>query len=134
MEQETFEAVVQYGDLFGSIAADRGDKESVCDWLRTRELLLPGEIMCGISLSIGENHGEEIVNPVHVNIYLWSGDSIDLLNEQIRSTSGPLVVRKIETVMSFPEFFSLFKRFSLTLSPAKFGTQHGVLEGADLLH
>jgi len=134
MEQETFEASVQYGDFSGSVAADRGDRESISDWLSTRELLQPGESVCGIALSIGENHGDEIANPVQITIYLWSGDSIDALNKEIRSTNSPLAVRRVETVMTFPEFFSLFKRFSFTLSPKIYGAQQGVLEGVDLLY
>ena len=133
MEQETFEASVQYGDFSGSVAAVRGDRESITDWLSSRELLQPGETVCGITLSIGENHGDEIANPVQITIYLWSGVSIDELNSAIHTTSSPLTVRRVETVMTFPEFFSLFKRFNLTLSPRMHGAQQGVLEGVDLL-
>lgn len=134
MEQEKFEASVQYGDFSGSVAADRGERESITDWLSARELLQPGEIACGIALSIGENHGDEIASPVQIAIYLWSGDSINALNSAIHTTSSPLTVRRIETVITFPEFLSLFKRFSFTLSPRVHGAQQGVLEGVDLLY
>lgn len=134
MEQETFKASVQYGDFSGSVVADRGDRESIADWLNVRELLQPGEIVCGIALSIGENHGDEIKNPVQITIYLWSGDSIDALSGAIHTTGSPLTVRRVETVMAFPEFLSLFKRFNFTLSPRMHGAQQGVLEGVDLLY
>lgn len=132
MEQETFEPSVQYQDFSGSVAADRGDRETIYHWLNARNLLQQGELVCGISLSIGENHGEEVVNPVKVSIYLAEFNSIDSLCEKVNSISGPLAVRRVETVMTLPEFLSLFKRLSLTLSPTKFGTIQGILEGVEL--
>jgi hypothetical protein len=132
MEQVIFESSVQYQDFSGSIAADRGDRETVEHWLDARNLLQQGELVCGISLSIGENHGDEVVNPVSVSIYLAEANSFDALCEQINSITGPLAVRRVETVMAFPEFLSLFKRLSLTLSPTKFGSLQGILEGAEL--
>jgi hypothetical protein len=132
MEQDIFEPSVQYQDFSGSIAADRGDRETIDHWIDARNLLQQGELVCGISLSIGENHGEEIVNPVSVIIYLAEANSIVSLCEQITSINGPLAVRRVETVMTFPEFISLFKRLSLTLSPTKFGTLQGILEGVEL--
>jgi hypothetical protein len=132
MEQDIFEPSVQYQDFSGSIAADRGDRKTIDHWLDARSLLQQGELVCGISLSIGENHGEEVVNPVSVSIYLAKASSIDSLCEHISFISGPLAVRRVETVMTFPEFLSLFKRLSLTLSPTKSGTLQGILEGAEL--
>ena len=132
MEQETFKASVQYGDFSGSVSADRSDKESITDWLSIRELLQPGEVVCGVTLSISENHGDEIANPVQIFFYLWPGDSIDALNSAIRDASSPLALRRVETVMTFSEFFRLFKRFNLTLSPRMHAAQQGVLEGVDL--
>ena len=132
MEQDIFEPSVQYQDFSGSVAADDGDGETIYHWLDARNLLQQGELVCGISLSIGENHGEEVVNPVNVSIYLIEANSIDSLCEQVNSISGPLAVRRVETVMTFPESFSLFKRLSLTLSPTKFGTLQGILEGVEL--
>jgi hypothetical protein len=132
MEQEIFEPSVQYQDFSGSVAADCGDRETIYHWLNARNLLQQGELVCGISLSIGENHGEEVVNPVNVNIYLVEASSIDALYKQVNAISGPLAVRRVETVMTFPEFLSLFKRLSLALSPTRFGTLQGVLEGVEL--
>jgi hypothetical protein len=132
MEQVIIESSVQYQDFSGSIAADRGDRETIEHWLDARNLLQQGELVCGISLSIGENHGDEVVNPVSVSIYLAKANSFDALCEQINSLSGPRAVRRVETVMAFPEFLSLFKRLSLTLSPAKFGSLQGILEGVEL--
>jgi hypothetical protein len=132
MEQVIFESSVQYQDFSGSIAADRGDREAIEHWLDARNLLQQGELVCGISLSIGENHGDEVVNPVSVSIYLAKANSFDALCEQINFISGPLAVRRVETVMAFPEFLSLFKRLSLTLSPTKFGSLQGILEGVEL--
>jgi hypothetical protein len=132
MEQEIFEPSVQYQDFSGSVAADGGDRETIYHWLNARNLLQQGELVCGISLSIGENHGEEVVNPVNVNIYLVEVSSIDALCEQINGISKPLAVRRVETVMAFPEFLGLFKRLSLTLSPTKPGTLQGILDGVEL--
>jgi hypothetical protein len=42
---------------------------------------------------------------------------MDTLKAKIDDGQVPVQVRRIEKVMTFPEFFSLFKRFSLTLSP-----------------
>jgi hypothetical protein len=134
MEQETFQASVQYEDFYGSVAADRADRESIEDWLSIRELRQSGELVCGISLSIGENHGDELVNPVQISIYLVAGETIDSLRERILTGSAPLAVRRVDTVMTFPEFLSFFKRLNLTLSPTSYGVRQGLLEGVDLLY
>ncbi len=128
MDKETFDSSVQYGDMSGSAQADRGDQETAHKWLKDRDYIKEGELLCGIQLSIGENHGAEIESTVPVTFYLWSGDSIDALNEKIHTLSGDsLTVRRVNLEVTFREFFSLFKRFKFTLSP-----RQGLLEGIEL--
>lgn len=118
MNVATFEASVQYNDMAGSVSADNADQSSIYHWLDERNLRnSTNELVYGIKLSIGENHGEEVVNPVSVVFLLITGENMATLREKINAGQVPLQVRRIEKVMTLPEFFSLFKRFDLILSP-----------------
>ncbi|AFZ56273.1 hypothetical protein H6G54_07245 [Anabaena cylindrica FACHB-243] len=118
MNIATFEASVSYNDMVGSVSVDNADQSSIYHWLDKRNLRNSrDELVFGITLSFGENRGEEIVNPVNVVFLLITGENIATLTKKINGGQVPLQVRRIETVMTFGEFFSLFKQFSLTLSP-----------------
>jgi len=118
MNVATFEASVQYNDMVGSVSADHADQSSIYHWLDQRNLRnSQQELVFGIKLSIGENDGEELVNPVSVVFLLITGENTATLRAKIDGSQIPVQVRRIEKVMTFPEFFSLFKRFNLILSP-----------------
>ncbi len=79
-----------------------------------------------------ENHGEELVNPVQINVLLVEGETIESVRNRIAASDSSLNVKRVSTVMTLSEFFSLFKRFELTLSPRLgYGESHGLLEGVD---
>jgi hypothetical protein len=104
--------------MVGSVSVDKADPSSISRWLDERNLRNSrDELVFGITLSFGENHGEEITTPVNVVFLLITGENMATLGEKINSGQVPLQVRRIEKVMTFREFFSLFKQFSLTLSP-----------------
>ena len=109
MNEETFEASVQYNDMVGSVSVDNADQSSISCWLDEHNLKESNELLFGIKLSIEDN--------VRVVFLLITGENMDTLKAKIDDGQVPVQVRRIEKVMTFPEFFSLFKRFSLTLSP-----------------
>ncbi|AFY59637.1 hypothetical protein [Synechococcus sp. PCC 6312] len=117
MNEEIFEACVQYNDLVGSVSADNSDQSSIYKWLDDRKLRNSNELVYGIELSIRENDGEELVNPVPVVLLLVADETQKTLSKKIADGQVPINVRRIETLMTLPEFLSLFKRFNLTLSP-----------------
>jgi hypothetical protein len=136
MTLETFEATVTYNDMVGTVSVDAADQTSIYHWLDERNLRnSQRELVYGIQLYPNENDGQELVNPVSVTILLITGENIDSLIKKIDVGNVPLQVRRIETVMTLAEFFSLFKRFNLTLSPNR--NKHtlrgsefrGILEG-----
>ena len=117
MKETTFEAIVQYNDMVGSVSSDRSDKTSITQWLLDRDLIKSGqEVVIGMQLHPSENNGEELVNPVNVTILLITVGNINMVKAQINSGNVPVQVRRIDTTMTLPEFFSLFKRINLTLS------------------
>jgi hypothetical protein len=131
MEEEKFEAFVQYNDLTGSVAADNADRvpNTITHWLEARELKTKEEWVIGIILSIGENHGEELVNPVSVTILLCK-ETKETVKQKIDEGILPLSLRRVSTVMKVEEFFSLFKRFNIALSPRwGYDDRKGILEG-----
>ncbi|MBE9056742.1 hypothetical protein [Sphaerospermopsis sp. LEGE 08334] len=110
MNVETFEASVQYNDMVGSVSVDNADQSSISCWLDKKNLKESNERLFGIKvLSIEDN--------VSVVFLLITGENMDTLREKIDGGQVPLQVRRIKEEMPLPEFFSLFKRFNLTLSP-----------------
>lgn len=104
MEKDTFKAHTQYGDLKGSVSADRADQNNFSDLLRERDVLKGGEVVKGITF-YNEGH--------------YFSVSAFIENEQ-----GEL--RKERVAMSLEELFKTFKRFSVTLS------RGGELEGQEI--
>lgn len=115
MTGDRFRASVQYDDLIGSSAADRADKGGPEDWLRSKGLMHSGEFVVGIEVWAGENRGAHR-DPITVHFLLTQG-SFDSVKESIARTSDAFATRRITTEMPVAEFFGLFKRFSICLSP-----------------
>lgn len=104
MEKDTFKAHTQYGDLKGTVSADRADQHNFSDLLRELEVLKEGEVVKGITF----------YNEAH-----YFSVSAFIENEQ-----GEL--RKERVAISLEDFFKTFKRFSVTLS------RGGELEGQEI--
>ena len=136
IKETIFEATVHYNDMVGSVSADNSDKTSITQWLCERDLIKSGqEQVIGIQLHPDEINGEELVNPVNVTILLIPLGNIGAVKANINSGKVPLQLRRIDTRMALPEFFSLFKQINLTISlnQCKNNTQgsgfKGILEG-----
>lgn len=124
MPSESFDASVQYNDFKGSSASDRADRGDADDWLNKKGLKNEGEFLLGIELFSGESHGVH-KDPVYVHFLLATSGNYDTVKAMVDSTLGPVPVRRVDVQMPLLEFFGLFKRFSITLSPG------GMLEGKD---
>ena len=124
MQTEQFKASVQYGDLSGTAAADRADKGDATDWLKKNGLHQEGEFLVGVNLYIGENHGSH-KDPAFVEFLLATKTYHDNFKAMLDAHKGPGVVRRVKAQMPISEFFGLFKRFSVCVSP------HGMLEGRE---
>ena len=119
---EIFKAGVQYGDLKGSSAADHADMKGVAQWLKERNHIDDDELVLGISMSVGENHGTHR-DPVSV-VFLVSGlNGYENIPEMIMDSNEPIQVKKISIDMNIVDFLALFKRLEITLS------NDGLLEG-----
>lgn len=124
MATEKFQASVQYGDWKGTSAADNADNGDASAWLEANGHKEPGEILIGISIWAGENHGEHR-DPISVTFLLASADGHDTIKAKIEAGSGPLPVKRVQVDMSVVEFFGLFKRLSVAFS------LHGILAGQE---
>lgn len=116
MPVEQFTASVQYNDLKGSAAADRADRDDAERWLASNGLKQEDEVLIGVSFFAGENHGTH-EDPIHVEFLLAPLGNYDNVQETINAGQGPIVVRRVTRQMSLAEFFGLFKRFSVSISP-----------------
>jgi hypothetical protein len=122
METHQFRASVQYGDWKGTSAADRSDMNGPHDWLKKQGHMKDGEFLLGVRFFIGGNHAAH-KDPVHAEFLLAQlGDHANV-KAMIEAAPGPVVVRSVETDMSFVDFFGLFKRFSVAFS------DRGMLDG-----
>jgi hypothetical protein len=116
MTVDTFKASVQYGDLKGTAAADRADQKGADDWLEKKGLKQADEFLLGIELWVGENHGTH-KDPVSVHFLLVTSGGHGNVKSMLEATRGPVDVRRVSQEMPISEFFSLFKRFSVCISP-----------------
>jgi hypothetical protein len=120
--EQNFKASVQYDDLLGSVAADKADKNGPSKWLSEKKLIEEGELVVGISMYSGENHGTH-QDPVYVTFLVTDLKGYENVPEMLDSIDGPIQVRTIDVDMNLTDFFALFKRFNVTLSTK------GMMEG-----
>ncbi|WP_201783975.1 hypothetical protein [Pseudomonas sp. Root562] len=118
MTVETLQASTQYSDLKGGAAADRADKGGPSEWLRHEGYISDGEFVVGIDFSVGENHGVHR-DPVYVSFLIIETRGFDNVVAQIAALPAdePIAVRKVSVDMALVDFFALFKRFNVTLTP-----------------
>ncbi|QXB54381.1 hypothetical protein [Aeromonas sp. FDAARGOS 1415] len=116
-----FEPGVQYKDLDGSVHADRDDNQNATDYLRNHHHISENSFVLGIQVYSSVHNVREhtlTVRFLHSNI-----GGYDNIQEKMKAEGDALALNEIEIDMPYNEFFGLFKRFSLTLSP------NGLLEG-----
>ncbi|ELB2804792.1 hypothetical protein ACOGST_004696 [Vibrio alginolyticus] len=119
---EVFKASVQYNDLKGTVAADEATHSDATSWLREHQHISTDEFVVGISVRIGENHGEH-KDPVSVKFLVTDLKGYTNIPEMLEGESNNLVVKKLRFDFSIAEFLALFKRLEITLS------NNGILEG-----
>ena len=83
--------------------------------------------MIGIEMYAGESHGTH-KDPVHVKFLKVTPSDYDNVRSMIDSATTPIEVRSVKLTMNLAEFFSLFKRFNITLS------SDNMLEGKEYTH
>lgn len=118
MTVETLHAGTQYGDFKGSAAADRSDHVHAGEWLRHNGHMTDDEFLIGIDFSVGENHGVHR-DPIHVAFLIFEAKGYDNVAAHIAQLPAgqPVDVRRISVEMNLVDFFALFKRFNVTLTP-----------------
>jgi hypothetical protein len=119
---ETFRASVQYNDLKGSVAADRADQSDAHDWLKKNDYISEDEILVGIKMWAGENHGTH-QDPVSVHFLVTALDGFQNIPEKFAASEEPIQLKNVRVDMAIADFLALFKRFELTLSSSE------ILEG-----
>jgi len=120
---EKFKSSVQYNDLSGTIAADKADLSGPSDFLKKKKLIKEDEHLIGVTMWAGENHGvhKDPVNVKFIVSKLYGHDNIPRM-----IATNDIKVRIVQFDMTVKDFFSLFKRISLTLS------HDGILEGKEI--
>ena len=121
-----FKASVQYDDFRGTVAADGADVGGAKKWLTDNGHINEDEYVIGISMSVGENFGVH-QDPIYVDFLVSGLKGYNNIPEMIQSSGEPIQIRKIEVEMNLTDFFSLFKRFGVTLSVS------GLLEGVEYI-
>lgn len=125
MEQYNFHANVQYDDFTGTAAADHHDTKDISKYLSAKGLINKGEYLVGIEVYATELMGNPIVTDVDVTVLVTKYEGHD--NVQAAVDSGePLKVRRIKFEMPLSDFFTLFKRFKISIS------SHGMIDKRDI--
>lgn len=107
---DVFKAHVQYDDFKGSSAADSSDMQEPLAWLRANGHISDSEYIFGIKMFY---LGDDKVSVTFLT------KELEFTHDAMRQTlhnENPLILREIRIDMSLLNFFSLFKRFSVTLS------------------
>ena len=113
---EVFKASVQYNDLMGSSAADRADSGDARAWLENSGHIKAGEFLFGIEVYVSPAARRSDTDVVlDATFFLLQATDFESAAKQARS-GDPISLRKVALEMSPKEFFSLFKRFNITLS------------------
>jgi hypothetical protein len=118
----TFKASVQYGDLKGSVAADRATNIDARQWLVNNGHMTSEYFVIGIKMYVGENHGEH-TDPVSVTFLISELNGYESIPAMIEASDDNLPVKELHLEMNIADFLALFKRFEVTLSAG------GILEG-----
>jgi len=122
---DTFKASVQYNDLAGSSAADRADMSDASKWLHDKGLIQDDELLVGYEIYVGQlSTGPSDDPAIHTTFLLAKTSGMDPFSKIVKG-GGNIDLRKVTEELSPKEFFSLFKRFSVTLSSG------GLLEGRE---
>lgn len=116
MGTDTFKASLQYNDLTGSSAADRADMSDATDWLKSKGLINSNEMLVGydiyVSTMLSEASGKVVIS---TSFLIAASGNFDSFANSVHA-GNVINLKKVRQNLSPEEFFSLFKRFSLTLS------------------
>jgi hypothetical protein len=115
MEQENFHASVQYNDFKGTAAADRHDMGDIGSYLDSLGLLKEGEFLIGVEVYARELMGRAQVTHMDMTALVTRYEGFDDVQAAVDSGT-PLQVRKIRVELPLVEFFTLFKRFQISIS------------------
>lgn len=122
---EYFEPEGQYGDMRGRVTADRHDTVDMNKFLKEKGLLQSGEFLAGIKIFAGLQRGQLADTFFRVSVFLFDGIGYDNFKQAVDS-NDTLRMRKVDLDLQPLEFFALFKRFGVSLSP------YGTLEGKSI--
>lgn len=113
-----FRANVQYDDWEGTAAADNADQNDLSSWLKTEKLIEDEEIVVGVSLWIGENHGK-VATP-QVRFLVVPAANAEKAQAYLNA-NDPVPLKEVFRELSVDQFLVLFKRFSVVLTLNKLG-------------
>lgn len=119
---ETFKSGVQYGDMKGTVSADRHDTKDIYKYLRDNKRIEDNEFLAGITLDVGEIHQSLGDKSIYLSVFICKDKGYENFKAALDS-GKELTLHKIDVKITPVEFLSMFKRFNLTLSP------YGNLEG-----
>ena len=116
-----FEASVQYNDMEGGVKADQDDHQTAADYLKKNKKIPTDNFVLGIQIYSSVHNVRE--NTLTVKFMHSDVVGYDNIQDKMRVEGNAFSLNEVEIEMPYNEFFGLFKRFSLTLSP------NGLLEG-----
>ena len=121
-----FHASVKYGDFKGTASADRHDDYDLNSYLLEKELIQETDFVVGVEFSTAEVSTRTLEEDLYVTVYVVEHtDGYDTVAERI-AKEVPLPVRCVRVQIPPLDFFGLFKRFEVAISPG------GLIDGKDI--
>ncbi len=124
--ESTFRASTKYADWKGTSSADDHDEVKARHYFTKKGIMKAGEFLIGIETIQHETHETSVKDPLWVNLFFVEKVSdYETVAAQV-AAQKPLKVRKVHTEIPIADFFGLFKRFEIAISPG------GLIDGLQL--
>lgn len=110
---EVFKASTHYADWSGDVQSDNADMSGIHSWMEGKGLIGADEALVGIEFYSGER------GFLLIDALIAPATGYDAVKGYIdtKREIGPIPLRKVSMELDLGEFFGLFKRFSIVLSP-----------------
>lgn len=105
-----FTAQAQYGDWSGDAEADDADVQAIRWYVKEKGIIKKEDQVVGVRLYSGSNF-------ISISVLVVRDGNEGDFEEALRDRTRKLPVESVDVELTLPEFFKLFKRFSVALAP-----------------
>ncbi|SOZ12090.1 hypothetical protein [Cupriavidus taiwanensis] len=106
-----FTAQAQYGDWSGEAEADDADLQGIRGYVQDKRIINKEDQVVGVTFYSATD------DFISISVLVVRDGNEGDFEEALRDRTRKLPVESVDVELTLPEFFKLFKRFSVTLAP-----------------